>query len=320
MPNLTKICYEYLSICKHAKGLSNLTLKAYEIDLKQFSQQFPKKTRIADINKDQIMAFQKDLFDKGLSATSIKRKMACLKSLFKWLEQEERMPLNPFHKINTQIKLPKRLPKNVSSQELYRIINCLRSKLNLTDDMVYCANELSSTVKSRSEMNILTTLVAIEIMLVTGIRVSELTNIKISDIDIYNKKIKIFGKGSRERFVFIPDDTLVTLILAYIKSRAITLSTHCQLLTNSKGKPASTQFIRKQLKTVSIEANITPHMLRHTAASELLDTGLDIRFVQRLLGHANISTTEIYTHVSNSALQSKIEQASVRKKLLTKHG
>nr|WP_275443045.1 tyrosine-type recombinase/integrase [Pseudoalteromonas sp. OOF1S-7] len=174
-------------------------------------------------------------------------------------------------------------------------------------------------VRSKRRLNDLTTLVALEIMISTGVRVSELSGIDLSDIYINEKKIKIMGKGSRERFVYLTDQEIVKLLKNYIDNRPICAPNHSQLLTNSRGQPASTQFLRKLIKTLSQQSNtqlkVTPHMLRHSAACELLESGLDIRFVQRLLGHSSISTTERYTHVSDNVLQKKITKANVRKRI-----
>ena len=164
-------------------------------------------------------------------------------------------------------------------------------------------------------MNKLTCLLAVELFFSTGMRVSELVNVKINHIFLSEKKIKILGKGQRERFVFLPNKELTDLVSSYLSLREITKPTHNLLLINSRGKEASPHFIRKLIRQMSSLAKIdkiTPHMYRHSAACQLLESGVDIRFVQRLLGHQSILTTQLYTHVNDSVLQKKIAKANTR--------
>ena len=316
MNSLSGICSYYLEVCTRNKNLSKHTLKAYHIDLEQFVSCVGKNIDINSVTKQEIQKFHNYLSDQELSPASIKRKLACLKAMFKWLELEEQIELNPFHKFRTEIKFPRKLPKNVPAKDINNMIQQAKIELGLGKSKAYTFKEVSNRVYSKKSLNKLTTLVAVELMLSTGIRVGELSGITLDCVDVYERKIKIFGKGSRERYVFIPDEELCELIYAYTQLRLITEPANNNFLVNSRGQPASTQFLRKLVKDIAQRAftkqKVTPHMLRHSAACELLESGLDIRFVQRLLGHSSISTTEIYTHVNDTLLKEKVSQANVR--------
>jgi integrase/recombinase XerD len=152
-------------------------------------------------------------------------------------------------------------------------------------------------------------------MVATGVRVGELVTIGIRDIDVEGGTIRVLGKGQRERIVYVTDSWQRRLIGSYLHTRADSSPRHDVALVNSHGERLSTATVRARLAKASADArlgrHLTPHMLRHTAATQLIESGVDIRFVQRLLGHASLSTTEIYTHVSDSALRSAVEDARV---------
>mgnify|MGYP003386138436 CR=1 FL=1 len=322
MNTIHQVCANYLETCANNKNLSKHTLKAYRIDFQQFQSCIGTKIEISLIDKNHILKFHNYLLNLELAPASIKRKLVSLKAMFKWLELEEVILVNPFNKIRTNIKLPRSLPKNVPASKLNNLIKKIKAEIGINRYEDYNANEISSLITTKKALNKLTTLISIELMLCTGMRVGELASIELGSIDISGRKIKLFGKGSRERFVYLPDVESCQLVKAYLRARSIALPTTASFLVNSRGQPASTQFIRKILRELaqraSIEIHVTPHMLRHSAACELIESGLDIRFVQRLLGHSSISTTEIYTHVSDTLLKRKITQAKVRKRVIKK--
>lgn len=316
---VSEACSRFLFICKNNKNLSSLTIKAYSIDLAQFQAGLGKNTEIEKVTKTDLMNFQVTLAEAELSQSSIKRKLACVRAMFRFLELEEIIDLNPFHKLHLGIKLPRRLPRNVPTDQLIKLTKHARASMQVTGHS-YCVQSFVDTVTNPKALNKLTTLLSLELMLCTGIRVSELIGIQLSHIHLKNRKIKIYGKGARERFVYLPDQELCNLIKAYIHCRNLVSPLTDVLIINSRGMAGSTQFVRKLIKQLSekspLSNKVTPHMLRHSAACELLDTGLDIRFVQRLLGHSSISTTEIYTHVSDKSLKEKITRANVRKRVI----
>lgn len=322
MNDIHHICSNYLKICSNNKNLSKHTIKAYQIDFEQFQKCIGIKIDISSINKKHIIEFHDYLLNLGLAPSSIKRKLVSLKAMFKWLELEELILISPFNKIRTNIKLARVLPKNIPSSKLHKLIKSSRSELGIKHDELYCTKKISNLITTPKSLNKLTVLILIELMLCTGMRVSELSGLELNSIDIPERKIKLFGKGSRERFVYLPDTETCQLVEAYLHARSIVIPETNSFIVNSRGQPASTQFLRKLLREIaqrsSVGIHITPHMLRHSAACELIESGLDIRFVQRLLGHSSISTTEIYTHVSDTLLRDKISQANVRKRIMKK--
>ncbi len=152
-------------------------------------------------------------------------------------------------------------------------------------------------------------------MLATGVRVNELVGIKCHDIDLPGRSLRLIGKGRRERHVFLTNDWIAQLTDAYLRTRADLNLEHDNLLFNSQHQPLTTAAMRSRLakaaQAAGLRVQVTPHMLRHTAATQLIEAGVDIRYIQRLLGHASLTTTEIYTHVSDGALKRVISDADV---------
>lgn len=313
---LKDICIRFVSFCELTRKLSNHTIRAYSKDLEIFCDHVGEQTQINDIDRAVLKSFIHALCESDSSMSSNKRRIACVKAMFRWMELEDIILVNPFHKIEVKLKLPRKLPRNIPNAELSCLIKTARSELGLASKHKYSQKNLIPLVKAKRELNKLTTVVVLELLISTGIRVGELVAIQEAHVYWQEGRIRILGKGQRERYVFLPDPELIALIKSYVKIKAITSPQCNTLLVNSRGKAASTQYIRKLIKSLSqksrISRNITPHMYRHSAACQLLEADVDIRFVQRLLGHHSISTTEIYTHVNDRVLQEKISKAGVR--------
>ena len=160
-----------------------------------------------------------------------------------------------------------------------------------------------------------TTLLAVSMMVATGARVHEIVALRCEDIDLDKRALLITGKGRRQRQVFLTNEWITSLTGAYLATRASLGITHPRLLFNRHHDALSTAALRRRLRKAGVEAGIntkiTPHMLRHTAATQLIEAGVDIRFIQRLLGHASLTTTEIYTHISDAALGRVISNADI---------
>ena len=152
-------------------------------------------------------------------------------------------------------------------------------------------------------------------MVATGVRVNESVSIRHQDINLPGRTLRLVGKGRRERQVFLPNDWIAGLTSAYIEARSSLGVEHSRLLFNLRFEPLTPSAMRSRLakaaRAASLETHVTPHMLRHTAATQLIEAGVDIRYIQRLLGHASLSTTEIYTHVSDHALHRVVSDADV---------
>lgn len=311
-------CEEFLSHCRVGKNLSEHTLRAYAIDLNEFSAFCPSTANVADCDRHLLRNYLMYLFDKKkLKETSIKRRMACLKAMFHWLESEELLANNPFHKFKAPIKLPKRLPRSLAAHELRSLLTAPLKELGIKSSSEV---EKMQDNANRRQFNHITCLLTVELLFYTGMRIGELTQITLVDIDLQESIIKITGKGNRERRVFINDPELNRLLDIYIRLRGNYTPVHSYLIITTRGKPASPQFLRKLIarsaKQASMERHVTPHMLRHSTATHLLEAGVDIRHVQKLLGHNSISTTEIYTQVSDNSLKEVICKGHPRRKVL----
>ncbi|MCE2027498.1 tyrosine-type recombinase/integrase [Sessilibacter corallicola] len=316
--NLQKACAEFLDYSTYVKKLSHHSIRAYHRDLATFQEILGPRKLIKRIDRNSIKKYVDASFAKDMTPLTMKRRLACLKTFFKWLENEEVIETSPFHKLDLKIRIPAKLPRNLSTNELNKILRVASKNLGLLRKTSYETREFKKI--SKSNINDLTTLISIELLFTTGIRVAELTGISLSDIYLNERYIHIRGKGQRERRVFITDNSIYNLIKSYIHYRTVTNPEHDTLLVNSIGRPATTQTVRIWLKNISKKAKInkiaTPHMYRHSTATELLSAGVDIVYVQKLLGHQSISTTQIYTHVNHDEVYRNVVKANIREEIL----
>jgi len=288
---------EFIFHCQYEKNLSDKTLKAYKIDLKQFLEfENISELFINDIDKYILKLYIQNLFAKKLKEKTIKRKLATLKAFFTYLEFDEQIVVNPFRKIKVSIKEPKRLPKTLSMREIKKLLTYVYKAKETIDKDIY------------SYKAIVRDILILELLFATGMRVSEVSNLNVSDIDNRTNTIRIIGKGDKERTLHICETEIKMLLKEYIRlfHKDINKS---YLFINRLGDKISEQSIRfmvkKYQKLVGIEKHITPHMFRHSFATMLLEEGVDIRYIQHILGHSSISTTQIYTQV-NMKHQKKI--------------
>lgn len=312
--NVARACADFLAHCRVAKNLSAHSLRAYAIDLKEFERFVAPGADIAAVDRQQLRRYLEHLFDmRRLKESSVKRRMACLKVMFRWLELDEVIPISPFHRLDARIRLPRRLPRNLTDDEVRRLRRAAMARAGMPGRIT---KQRALRVATHGDPNAFTALVVLEVLLCTGMRVGELVGIRLPDIDLLEGMITIVGKGSRQRRVYLPDGEVVALVSAHISATAARRRSHDGFVVTASGAPATTEFVRTLLRTLAQDAGIdrpvTPHMLRHTAATRLLENGLDIRFVQRLLGHQSISTTEIYTAVTDASLKAAIGRAAGR--------
>ena len=270
---------DYLEYLELEKGLAVNTIDAYRRDLENFSDEFD----IIDINLvDKIMIgkYIRNLKDNHFAPTSIIRKVATLRGFFKWATSIGLLEKNPAATLE-QPKVPQRLPKIITIKEIEEMLN----------------NNLTPIEH-----------VMMELLYSCGLRVSELVSLKIKDIDLSSKYIRCFGKGSKDRIIPM-GETAKNTVLEYFPQRTnlvkkYNLNTN-KLLIMDNGRSATRQdvynFIHSQGKI--IHRNISPHTLRHTFATHLLENGADLRVVQELLGHSDVSTTQLYTHISKKRLK-----------------
>lgn len=295
---VAQACSEFLIHCRVAKTLSAHTLRAYSRDLDEFRSYCPDLDHIGQCDRAVLRGYLGHLLEKrGLKESSVRRRMACLKAMFRWLEREEAISVNPFHRLDMVIKVPQRLPRALPVDQLQRL-------LRAADAMPGAVGRIAA--------------LTVNLLFVTGIRVGELASIILADVNLADSTIRIFGKGSRERTVFLVDEDVIALTRDYLRWRAQIAPEIPSFIVTPSGRPANTAWLRKQVKAVAQLADldgVTPHRLRHSAATQLLEAGIDIRFVQRLLGHHSISTTQLYTAVRDGALHGALKAANVGRRV-----
>lgn len=293
---MEKTIESFLKYLTQERRYSKKTVEAYQEDLKTYYRFLDeKKISYQNITNDEIRRFLKYLNSKKYSKNTISRLLSTLRHYYNYLITQKIVFKNPF-KVIRNPKKDKRMPNFLQYDELEKIIN----SIELTD-----------------EFNIRNRLI-IELLYATGLRVSELSNLKIADFNFKTKEIRVIGKGSKERIVFFGEYANEVLLL-YLKEARPKLSKQSNeyLLLNKNGTKLSTRgielVIEKVIKELSIKHHISPHTIRHTFATDLLNNGADLKSVQELLGHSSLSTTQIYTHLTNERLRSVYLQAFPRK-------
>lgn len=287
MNELQTLMESYLEYCKHQKRLDHKTLKAYRIDLRQFSEQIS-CTHVSDITPCVLENYIAKLHQQYKPKT-VKRKIASIKALFHYFEYKEVIDINPFNKIQVRFREPVILPKTIPLHTVETFLSA-----------IYKQRTHAKTAYQRK--NALRDAAVIELLFATGIRISELCSLKMNDINLYDRTILISGKGSKERKVQIGNDD-VTHVLEEYKSNFLPEIQNCNhFFVNQNGAVLSDQSVRRMINKytslAAIELHITPHMFRHTFATSLLEADVDIRYIQEMLGHSSINITEIYTHVA----------------------
>ncbi len=281
--NMIKEMEQYLEFCKYRKELNRNTLKAYRIDLEQYlsfiKKDFLLKTRIEEYITE---------LHKKYKQKTVKRKIASIKAFYRYLEEEERLEgSNPFTKIRVKFKEIESLPRIIPRNDIERLLNHMYDVMK----------------QSGQEATIYRDLSVIEMFFATGARVYEISNLKIQDIDLDNGIIKLFGKGSKERYVQIGSPEVLEVVKEYYRLNQQEIDKSGFFFVNRQGKRFSEQSIRRMIRKYSCQAgisiHITPHMFRHSVATYLLEEGVDIMYIQKILGHSSIKTTQIYLHIAS---------------------
>ena len=282
---MEKDVINFLKYLKIEKNYSNFTIINYGKDLKIFLQ-FLKENNIENYDKIEyktIRKFLEYLYDEKYEKKTIARHISSLRSLFKYLLKENKIKNNPMILISNP-KLDKKLPKYLYYDQIEQI-------LSIPD---------KNTPLGMRDLTLL------ELLYSTGVRVSELINIKIEDINFDDKSIRILGKGNKERIVLY-SKVLKEYLNDYLKIRSTFNPNHNYLFINKFGNKLTDRggrvIIDNILKKGMVSFHISPHMIRHTFATHLLDNGADLKCVQELLGHKNLSSTQVYTHVSDEHLR-----------------
>lgn len=286
---------EYLTV---ELGLSVNTRQAYERDLRLFCKTlgFKNSDALVNVNREQITGYMTQLKEKGLAAATIARKLAAIKAFYRFMTAEGYMDANPAEVVEAGTKGIK-LPRVLSEDEVVRLLN-------------------QPDIKTAEGFRDRTML---EVLYATGMRVSELINLTLERVDLNMKYIIAFGKGSKERIV--PLGSVAAEFLQHYLEKVRPKLTHAGRNTNivflafgghELTRQRFWQIIRAYGRKANINKALTPHILRHSFATHLLDNGADLRSVQELLGHSDISTTQIYTHLTNKRLRDIYAKAHPR--------
>lgn len=270
----------YLEFIELEKGLSPNSIEAYRRDIEFFLEYFSAKNNLDEISRHDISSYIRYLKENNYAITSITRKISSIKSFFKWACTTNYAKNNPAQLIELP-KRPKKLPKVMTLKDIEEILSHDLSKLEA---------------------------VILELLYSCGFRVSELVNLKIADINLKAKYVLCFGKGSKERLVPIGEKA-ITKINEYLPERDFIIKKNKldtkSLLLHENGRLVTRQDIYNLVHSQGeiIHKNISPHTLRHSFATHLLENGADLRVVQELLGHSDVATTQLYTHISKKRLK-----------------
>ncbi|MDY4579056.1 MAG: tyrosine-type recombinase/integrase [Anaerobutyricum hallii] len=281
--NLQEIINAYITFCTEQKTLSLKTTKAYQTDLRQFADY---TNSIFD--REHIQSYITQLH-KSFKPKTAKRKIATLKAFTHYLMVQDIISTNPFDKIDTSFREPVLLPKTIPFNIISAILSSAYHSLNL------CQTDYSRKCVLRD-------IAVLEILFATGARVSEICTLTPDAIDLENHTLKIFGKGSKERIIQIENPDVLKSLNNYFSAFQDEIFTTGFFFVNKLKHRLSEQSVRAMINryvdTVGYDHHVTPHMFRHSFATLLLEEDVDIRYIQKILGHSSITTTQIYTHVA----------------------
>lgn len=288
----------FLSNIQATKNLTEKTLKAYQSDLLQFFSIEP------NLFNPDICKFITHLSTTlKLKDSSVRRKIVTIKNFYEHLESQNIIAKNPFEKLKFKFRQEKKLPKTLSIKEISALLNCFNCD----------QSELTDFKKAL----FIRDAALIDLLVSTGIRIGEAASIQLSDIIKSERTILIHGKGRKQRLIYISSPITWERLNTLIKHVKSTGGSY--LFNNSNGRPISIYGIERIYEKYANKANIltksSPHYLRHTFATNLLTNGADLRSVQEILGHASVSTTQIYTEVSNTRKKQVLKKFNYRNKL-----
>lgn len=285
----------YSKYLTFTKRYSRHTVEAYQNDLEQFSQfleNIAPENNLISAKHAHVRHWLLSLVEQGIASRSVNRKITSLKSFYKFLQQQNIIEVNPAIKVES-LRSEKKLPVFVKE-----------------DQIEFLFDEISFGSEYENFRN----KIILELLYLTGIRLSELVNLKESDVDVSAKTLKVLGKRNKERIIPL-DKLFVDRMQAFIIQKKLLFSNKYVFLTKKGGQVYPKliyRVVNKYLTMVSTQKKKSPHVLRHTFATHMLNNGADLNAIKEILGHANLSATEIYTHVSFEKLKSIYKQAHPR--------
>ncbi len=288
MKTIDKAIQEYLYFCTNQRRLDEKTIRAYANDLLQFK---------AFCQEESLMVPRKTLesyvigLHQRYKQKTVKRKIASLKAFYNYLEMEEKIEANPLRRIRMDFREEKVLPRTIPAVQVEQLLMFMYSLQNDKD------------LTPWQRKNVERDLAVVELLFATGLRISELCHLRPDRVDLEQGILCIRGKGSKERYIQIANTAVLHQVKKYRAHWRKEIQAEQFFFLNRYGKRYSEQSARKMIKKYARQAgiclNITPHMFRHTFATLLLEEDVDIRYIQKMLGHSSILTTQIYTEVAS---------------------
>ena len=276
---------DYMNYCQFQKMLNFKTLKAYRIDLHQFDAFI---TDTSDPLSKEFINKYIQMLHAQYKPKTVKRKIACVRAFINYLEFEEQISSNPLRKIHLDFREPFTLPKSLPLSTIQKLLKS--AYRNLEEQC-----QIQTLTGFRD-------IAVLELLFATGLRVSELCSVTPKDLNLKNGFVRVQGKGARERVIFISNPDTLMALRSYQKNYIKQISESGWFFVNRMGNRLSEQSVRgiikKYAEIAKLDERITPHMFRHSFATLMLEEDVDIRYIQSILGHSSITTTQIYTYVS----------------------
>lgn len=303
MKEINLVIEEFLSVVKSTKNLSNKTILAYRSDLMDFAM----TTQPNPLEENTILNYVQELSQiRHLKDSTITRKLVVLKMFFEYAHSHNYIQQNYFLLHSFKFKREKHLPKTLAVKETTRLLNC-------------AATKATTAITVFEKWKTMRDLALIDVLISTGIRIAEASNISLADIILSERTILIHGKGRKQRLIYISCPQTWANLMQWLKIRQQIFADTDKVFVNRYGNQLGIhgiEYIYNRLKKESgINTRSTPHYLRHTFATNLLTNGADLRSVQELLGHSNVSTTERYTEVTTKRKKQVLDKYNYRNKM-----
>lgn len=290
---------EFLNYCRYHKKLSDKTIRAYKIDLSQYG------VFSNELSKQALWDYIEYL-NKKYKPKTAKRKLATLKAFIHFLLLQDLIDFNPFDKLETTIKEPLLLPKTIPLGVIAKLISFSYQQI------VFAKSDyqIRSAVRNTA---------ILELLFATGARVAEICTLRSDNVDLLGNSVKFYGKGSKERIIPIENFAVLSILRKYHSLFEKEIPDSGYFFVNKLGRRMTEQSVRNMInfycKQCGVDMHITPHMFRHSFATLLLEEDVDIRYIQRMLAHSSITTTQIYTHVTSAKQKEILKTKHPRNKL-----
>ena len=290
---------EFLNYCRYHKKLSDKTIRAYKIDLSQYG------VFSNELSKQALWDYIEYL-NKKYKPKTAKRKLATLKAFIHFLLLQDLIDFNPFDKLETTIKEPLLLPKTIPLGVIAKLISFSYQQIVFAKSHY----QIRSAVRNTA---------ILELLFATGARVAEICTLRSDNVDLLGNSVKFYGKGSKERIIPIENFAVLSILRKYHSLFEKEIPDSGYFFVNKLGRRMTEQSVRNMInfycKQCGVDMHITPHMFRHSFATLLLEEDVDIRYIQRMLGHSSITTTQIYTHVTSAKQKEILKTKHPRNKL-----